>query len=95
MRKILKRLGVGILALSLVFTPNMSTSASTTNRGGSSDSSVQSGSKPLSGCGTSAGFCFRIMLYDVPEDNNGDKDKLWKETARNSQKYQMLSLIHS
>lgn len=91
MRKILKRLGVGILALSLVFTPNMSTSASTTNRGGSSDSSVQSGSKPLSGCGTSAGFCFRIMLYDVPEDNNGDKDKLWKETARNSQKYQMKS----
>lgn len=93
MRKILKRLGVGILALSLVFTPNISALASTTNRGGSDNSSVQSGSASdiPPGCGSSAGFCFRIMLYDVPEDNDGNKDKLWKEEPKESGKYQMKS----
>ena len=88
MRKILKRIGAGILALSLVFTPNISALASTTNRGGSDDSSVQSGGSAPHGCGTSAGFCFRIMLYDVP---NEGKDKLWKEEPIKSGKYKMKS----
>lgn len=86
MRKILKRLGVGLLALSLVFTPNINVSAE--GGEGKTENIPGHGSIP-DGCGYSAGYCFRIMLYDVPDGK--DSEKLWHETSQGSKKYKMES----
>lgn len=92
MRKILKRIGAGILALSLVFTPNISALASESNLGGGQNASIGGGGKPLPGCGTSVGYCFRVMLYDVPNGKNGNKDKLWREISKDT--YKMKSNVN-
>ena len=92
MRKILKRIGAGILALSLVFTPNISALASESNLGGGQNASIGGGGKPLPGCGTSVGYCFRVMLYDVPNGKDGNKDKLWREISKDT--YKMKSNVN-
>lgn len=81
MRKILKRIGAGILALSLVFTPNMSASAYG-GGGGAGPSGITPGT-PVPGLGTLNGYAFRVYLYEV----NKDVDKLWKEVG--NKKYKM------
>ena len=95
MRKILKRIGAGILALSLVLTltPNINVSA----EGGESKTGNIPGHGSIpDGCGYSAGYCFRVMLYDVPNDKDGNKDKLWKEIPKKgSGKYKMKSNVNS
>lgn len=82
MRKILKRIGAGILALSLVFTPNMSASAYG-GGGGAGPSGVTPGT-PVPGLGTLNGYAFRVYLYEV----NKGADKLWYK-VNNSNKYKM------
>lgn len=67
MRKILKRVGAGILALSLIFTPNMSASAYG-GGGGAGPSGISSGSA-VPGLGTLAGYAFRVYLYEVNKNS--------------------------
>lgn len=87
MRKILKRIGAGILALSLVFTPNMSASAYG-GGGGAGPSGVTPGT-PVAGLGTLDGYAFRVYLYEI---NDKDEDRLWHEAggSGNNKKYKMI-----
>ena len=63
MRKILKKFGVGILALSLVFTPEVNISAHGKGSGSNPPSVDGNGGVPK-GCGYSLGYCFRVIIID-------------------------------